>query len=407
VSSTFRGPSTRAARGGEARVRPENAVAQPIVCTATYTFKNRQEIADHFEGRIEREEYGRYGNPTVRAAEKKIAVLDGAEDTVLFGSGMAAVTTALLGLLKAGQHVILTNDCYRRTRQLVSAFLSRLGIESTLVPPGDLAALEQAIRPGKTRLVVTESPTNPYLRVADLPAYAAALKRHRGVKLLVDSTFATPVNQRPLELGADLVLHSCTKYLGGHNDLLAGSLSGRADLISAFRDLRGVLGTLLDPHSAYLLIRGIKTLELRVRQQNTSALRIAAWLEGRSEVTRVFYPGLASHPDHAVASAQMSGFGGVVSFIVKGGLAGASRLVDAVRLPLIAPSLGGVESLIEQPALMSFYELTTEERRAIGIEEGLVRLSVGIEDPEDLIADLEQALNQAGGTGQVDTPRAF
>ncbi|MCK6684048.1 MAG: aminotransferase class I/II-fold pyridoxal phosphate-dependent enzyme [Thermoanaerobaculia bacterium] len=384
-------PATRAARGGEARVKPENAVTQPIVCAATYTFTGRREISDHFEGRIEREEYGRYGNPTVRTAEKKIAALDSAEDSVVFGSGMAAVTTALLALLKSGQHVILTNDCYRRTRQLVSAFLSRLGIESTLVPPGDLAALDAAIAPGKTRLVVTESPTNPYLRVADIPAYAAAVKRHRGVKLLVDSTFATPVNQRPLELGADLVLHSCTKYLGGHNDLLAGSLSGRRDLISGLRDLRGVLGTVLDPHSAYLLIRGLKTLDLRVRRQNASALKVASWLEGHADVARVFYPGLPSHPDHAVAAEQMEGFGGVVSFIVKGGLERGSRLVDAVRLPLIAPSLGGVESLIEQPALMSFYELTTEERRAIGIEEGLVRLSVGIEDPEDLIADLEQA----------------
>lgn len=384
-------PATRAARGGEARVKPENAVTQPIVCAATYTFTGRQEISDHFEGRIEREEYGRYGNPTVRTAEKKIAALDSAEDAVVFGSGMAAVTTALLALLKSGQHVILTNDCYRRTRQLVSAFLSRLGIESTLVPPGDLAALDAAIAPGKTRLVVTESPTNPYLRIADIPAYAAAVKRHRGVKLLVDSTFATPVNQRPLELGADLVLHSCTKYLGGHNDLLAGSLSGRRDLISGLRDLRGVLGTVLDPHSAYLLIRGLKTLDLRVRRQNASALKVASWLEEHADVARVFYPGLPSHPDHAVAAEQMEGFGGVVSFIVKGGLERGSRLVDAVRLPLIAPSLGGVESLIEQPALMSFYELTTEERRAIGIEEGLVRLSVGIEDPEDLIADLEQA----------------
>jgi len=391
------GLSTRAARGGEARTKPENSVTQPIVCAATYTFRDRAEIADHFEGRIEREEYGRYGNPTVRAAEKKIAALDGAEDAALFGNGMAAVTTALLALVKGGQHVILTSDCYRRTRQLVTAFLARFGVESTLVPPGDLAALEAAIRPGRTRLLVTESPTNPYLRVADLPAYAAVARRHR-VKLLVDSTFATPINQRPLELGADLVLHSATKYLGGHNDLLAGSLSGKADLIAGLRDLRGVLGTVLDPHSAYLLIRGLKTLDLRVTRQNASALRIARFLEAHPDVERVFYPGLESHPDHAVAGAQMSGFGGVVSFIVAGGLDGAGRFVDAVTLPLIAPSLGGVESLIEQPALMSFYELTSDERRAIGIEEGLVRLSVGVEDADDLIADLEAAFARVGTT---------
>ncbi|HUM02773.1 MAG TPA: aminotransferase class I/II-fold pyridoxal phosphate-dependent enzyme [Thermoanaerobaculia bacterium] len=392
---------TRAARGGEPRTRADHAVTQPIVCTATYSFSGRAEMEDHFEGRVERLEYGRYGNPTVRAAERKIAALDGAEDAVLFGSGMAAVTTALLAMTRSGQHVVLTNDCYRRTRQLVTSFLSRFGVESTLVPPGDLAALSAALLPGKTRLIVTESPTNPYLRVADLPACANVARRHPGVKLLVDSTFATPINQRPLELGADLVLHSGTKYLGGHNDLLAGSLSGKADLVAAIRDLRGVLGTVLDPHSAYLLLRGMKTLELRVLRQNASAQRIAGWLAVHPLVERVFYPGLPDHPDHAVAAAQMTGFGGVVSFVVKGGLDAAARLVDGVRLPLIAPSLGGVESLIEQPALMSFYELTTEERRAIGIEEGLVRLSVGIEDADDLIADLERALS---GAGEIELP---
>jgi cystathionine gamma-synthase len=296
-------------------------------------------------------------------------------------------------MLRAGQHVVLTSDCYRRTRQLVGAALHRFGIESTLVPPGDLDALERAIRPGTTRLVVTESPTNPYLRVADLPAVAALVARHRGVKLLVDSTFATPVNQRPLELGADLVLHSATKYLGGHNDLLAGSLSGRADLIGAVRDFRGVLGTILDPHPAYLLLRGLKTLALRVARQNETALAVARFLESHRRVVRVFYPGLESHPDHAVAKAQMSGFGGVVSFIVDGTLEEVSAILDRVEIPLLAPSLGGVESLIEQPALMSFYELTKDEREAIGIAEGLVRLSVGLEDVEDLIADLDRSLH--------------
>ena len=396
---------TEAVHAGEARRRPSNAVTEPIVCTATYAFSGRAELADHFEGRIEREEYGRYGNPTVRAAEKKIAALDGAEEAALFGSGMAAITTALLAFLKAGQHVVMTSDCYRRTRQLVASYLERFEVEATLVPPGDVGALEAAIRDGETRLVLTESPTNPYLRVADLPAIAAAVRRHRGVKLVVDSTFATPVNQRPLEMGADLVVHSCTKYLGGHNDLLAGSLSGGAGVVSAIRDLRGMIGTLLDPHSAYLLIRGMKTLELRVRRQNASAQRIAEWLEAHPLVERVFYPGLASHPDHAVAAAQMSGFGGVVSFVVKGGLGAASRLVDRVAIPLIAPSLGGVESLIEQPALMSFYELTTEERRALGIEEGLVRFSIGVEETDDLIDDLDQALARMGD-GAVAEPVA-
>ena len=212
------------------------------------------------------------------------------------------------------------------------------------------------------------------------------------MKILIDSTFATPVNQRPLEFGVDLVLHSATKYLGGHNDLLAGSLSGKASLVSGLRDLRGVLGGVLDPHAAYLLLRGVKTLDLRVRRQNETALHLASWLEAHPRVERVFYPGLPSHPDHETAGRQMSGFGGVVSFLVKGDLDAASRFIDATTLPIIAPSLGGVESLIEQPALMSFYELTTEERLAIGIFDNLVRLAVGIEDAGDLIADLGNAL---------------
>jgi cystathionine gamma-synthase len=383
--------SSRSVHGGDRRTKPESAVTEPIVCAATYTFASAAEIADHFEGRVTREEYGRYGNPTVRAAERKIAALDGAEDAVLFASGMAAVSTCLLAILRSGQHVVMTSDCYRRTRQLVTSALARFGIDATLVPPGDLAALESAITPGRTRLLVTESPTNPYLRVADVPAISA-IARTRRVKLLVDSTFATPVNQRPLELGADLVLHSATKYLGGHNDLLAGSISGSASLVSAIRDFRGVLGTILDPHPAYLLLRGMKTLALRVAKQNETALAVARFLETHPRVARVFYPGLPSHPDHAIARAQMTGFGGVVSFVVEGSLEEVSAILDRTEVPLLAPSLGGVESLIEQPALMSFYELTKEERAAIGIAEGLVRLSVGIEDAEDLIEDLDQAL---------------
>lgn len=385
-------PATRAVRGGEKRKKSAAAVTEPIVCTSTYAFEDTREIRDHFEGRIEREEYGRYGNPTVRAAERKIAALDGAEDCVLFGTGMAAVTTCLLALLKSGQHVILTSDCYRRTRQFVTTSLSRFGIASSLVPPGDFAALEAAIRPRETRLIVTESPTNPYLRVVDLDRLMEVKRRHPMVKVLIDSTFATPINQRPLEWGVDLVLHSGTKYLGGHNDLLAGSLTGNATLISGLRDFRGVMGTILDPHSAYLLIRGLKTLDLRVTKQNDSAQKIARWLETQPAVERVFYPGLPSHPDHEVAVRQMKGFGGVVSFVLKGDLETAARVIDAVKLPTVAPSLGGVESLIEQPALMSFYELTTEERQAIGISDSLIRLSIGVEDPADLIADLAQAL---------------
>lgn len=385
---------TLAIRGGEPRGKAYDSITTPVVASATYVFGSTAEITRYFEGDVEREEYGRYGNPTVRAAEQKLSALEGAEDTALFSSGMAAVTTALFELLKAGDHVVLTNDCYRRTRQFIGKFLGKLGVESTLVEPGNEAALRDAVRPGRTKVILTESPTNPYLRIADLELYARA-RDAAGANLIVDATFATPINQRPLEQGADLVVHSATKYLGGHNDLLAGSVSGRAGLVQAIKDLRGVLGGVLDPQSAYLLIRGLKTLPLRVRRQNETALAVARWLEAQPQVRRVFHPGLESHPDHTLAARQMSGFGGVISFRLRGDLARGSRFVDACRLATIAPSLGAVETLIEQPAIMSYFELTTEEREAIGIYDDLIRLSIGLEDAEDIIADLSQALETA------------
>jgi cystathionine gamma-synthase len=374
------------------RKKAHDSLPTPIVCSATYAFSSTAELRDHFEGRVEREEYGRYGNPTVRSAERGVAALEGAVDAAIFASGMAAITTTFFAMLKAGDHVILTSDCYRRTRQFVTKTLGRFGVEATLIEPNDIAALEAAIVPGKTRLVFTESPTNPYLRVVDIEAFARVTKRHRGLKLVVDSTFATPINQRPLELGADLVIHSGTKYLAGHNDILCGAVCGSEALISAIRDARGVLGAVLDPHAAYLLERGLKTLALRVKRQNETATRVATWLEAHPAVREVFYPGLASHPDHAIAARSMKGFGGVVTFRTRGDLDSTSDFVDACELATIAPSLGGVETLIEQPALMSYFELTTEERLAIGVHEDLIRLSVGIEDCDDILADLAQAL---------------
>ncbi len=386
-----KGFGTLVVHGGEPNRKAHGAITTPISCTATYVFDDTAEMRDHFEGRIEREEYGRYGNPTVNVAERKLAEICGGEDCVIFSSGMAAITTALLAMLRSGQHVVLTADCYRRTRQFVTQVLGRFGVESTLVAPDDYDGLARAIRK-ETRLVISESPTNPYLRCLDLERVSAITAEHPGVKLLIDGTFATPMNQNPLAQGADLVFHSCTKYLGGHNDLLGGAVVGSAALIGALRDFRGVLGGILDAHSAYLLIRGMKTLELRVQRQNQTGLRVARALEAHPRVERVFYPGLESHPDHAIARRHMTGFGGVVSFLVRGDLDATSRFIDACTVPIIGPSLGGVESLIEQPALMSFYELTTEQREAVGIKNNLVRLSVGIEDAEDLIADLDHAL---------------
>ncbi|MDB4931247.1 MAG: Cystathionine gamma-synthase [Myxococcaceae bacterium] len=386
---------TRAVHAGEPRRQAHDALTTPVALTSTYTFADTDALERHHRREVERDEYGRYGNPTVRAAERKLADLDGAEDSALFASGMAAITTALLAMLRGGHHVVLTRDCYRRTRQFVTAVLPRYGVESTVVEPGDPGAVARAIVPGKTRVVLSESPTNPYLRVVDLAAMRALKAAHPGVKFLIDSTFATPVNQRPLEHGVDLVIHSATKYLGGHNDLLAGAISGSAALVDAIRDFRGVMGGVLDPHAAYLLLRGMKTLGLRVARQNASGLALARALESDPRVERVFYPGLESHPDFAVASAQMSGFGGVVSFLVRGDGARTRRFIDACRLATIAPSLGGVETLIEQPALMSYYDLSGEERLAVGIPDNLVRLAVGIESAADILDDLAQALDAA------------
>ena len=387
------GFSTLAVHGGEPRPKLGNSLATPIIQTATYTFANTRELHDHFQRRIEREEYGRYGNPTQRIAEQKLAVLEGAEDCLLFSSGMAAVTTAVYAVLSHNSHVVVTDDSYRRTRQFLTQTLHRYGIEVSTVPAGDYDAIEEAIRP-TTRLLVSESPTNPYNRIVDMERFAEIGRRHR-VKTLIDATFATPYNQRPLEFGIDIVLHSATKYLGGHNDLLAGAILGSVELVDGIRSLQHVTGAIIDPLGAYLLIRGLKTFALRLARQNANAQALAEFLAGHPKITAVHYAGLRTHPQYEVARQQMRGFGGVVSFEIAGDLEATSRVVDACRIPQIAPSLGGVESLIEQPALMSFYELSSEERLMVGIKDNLIRYSVGIEDADDLIADIAAALEQA------------
>jgi cystathionine gamma-synthase len=387
------GPSTLAVHGGEPREKPGHALATPIIQTATFTFTDTQELKDHFDGKIERVEYGRYGNPTQRIAETKLAALEGAGDCLLFASGMAAMTTTLFAMLSRGTHVVVTDDSYRRTRQFLNQTLPRYGVEVSTVPAGDYEALEDAIRP-TTRVLVSESPTNPYNRVLDLERFAEIGRRHR-VKTVIDGTFATPYNQRPLEWGVDVVVHSATKYLGGHNDLMAGAVLASRDLVEAVRGLQGVTGAVVSPFVAFLLVRGVKTFALRMERHNANAQALAEFLATHPRVERVHYAGLTSHPEHDVAKRQMRGFGGVVSFEVRGDLAAASRVVDSCRIPYIAVSLGGVESLIEQPAIMSFYELTTEERLAVGIKDNLIRYSVGIEDAADLIADLAQALDRA------------
>ncbi len=390
------GISTLAVHGNRQR-NPFHAVPEPIVQAATYSFENTSDLRTFMEARLwgndnGRTEYGRYGNPTISAVEKRLARLEGAEDAIMFASGMAAITSVLLAMLSKDTNLVITDDCYRRTREFCNTFLKRLGISCTVVPMGDYESLENAIRPN-TRILLSESPTNPYLRTLDLIRFSGIARKYK-VKSIVDATFATPINIQPISFGVDLVIHSATKYLGGHNDLLAGVVAGEAGLIVSLRNALGVLGGIADPSNAALLLRGLKTLALRIEKQNTNGQSIAEFLESHPMVEKVWYPGLASHPDHQIAREQMKGYGGVVSFTTKGDLDATSRFIDALQIPFIAASFGGVESLIEQPALMSFYELSTEERLAVGIPENLVRLSLGIEDTSDLIADLDQALTQ-------------
>jgi cystathionine gamma-synthase len=384
---------TPAVHGGEPAQYAHDSLTLPIIQTATYTFKNTAELVAYMEGHREREEYGRYGNPTVRVLEERVAALEGAEDAAAFSSGMAAVTSAIFALVGQGGHVVLFNDCYRRTRQFVTTFLARFGVRHTLVPSADLVALEAAIEKD-TKLVISEAPTNPYLAVVDLPRLAE-ICRERRVKTLIDSTFATPVNLQPAALGIDLIVHSATKYLSGHNDVLAGVLAGKAGLVSLVRDVRHILGGTCDPHAAYLVHRGIKTLALRVHHQNASAQALAEALERHDQVARVYYPGLESHPSHKTATSIMRGFGGVVTFELKGDLASTGRFIDALKIPRIAASLGGVESLVEQPALMSYFELSSEQRNQIGIKDTVVRYAIGIEDSNELISDVLAALAAA------------
>lgn len=379
---------TESVQAGQPETFAHDALTTPIVQTATYVFENTAALVAYMEGRKEREEYGRYGNPTVRLLETRIASLEGAQDAAVFSSGMAAITSTVFALSQSGTHVILFADCYRRTRQFVRDFLVRFGVNHTLIR--DVSELEAAILP-ETKLVISEAPTNPYLSVVDIEKMVAVCKPRR-IRTLIDSTFATPVNLRPLEHGVDLVIHSGTKYLGGHNDVLAGAVAGSSGLVSLVRDVRHMMGAVCDPHAAFLVHRGMKTLGLRVAQQNASAQAIAEMLEAHPKIRRVWYPGLASHPDHEVAARLMAGFGGIVTFEPDANMTSVGRFIDALKIPRIAPSLGGVESLVEQPALMSYFELTTDQRQQVGISDSLVRFAVGIEDTQDLIADLEQAL---------------
>jgi cystathionine gamma-synthase len=383
---------TLSVHAGEPRGKAHDSLVTPIILATAYPFADTDELHRYFRGEHQRgEEYGRYGNPTREVAEKRLAALDGGEAAMVTSSGMSAIVTTLLAMVKPGTHIVITKDSYRKTRVFVREFLARFGIEHTACEPS-VAGIAAAVQPN-TKLIITESPTNPYLNCIDLAELATFAKAKR-IKTMVDSTLATPFNLRPLSHGIDLVVHSATKYLGGHNDLMAGVVVGNQGLIDAIREHQGMFGALPGAFSCYLLIRGLKTFAVRMRHQNESGLRIARFLEDHPKVEQVWYPGLESHPAHAIAKRQMSGFGALISFTITGSLEAGSRMIDACEIPYLAPSLGGPESLIEQPALMSYYDKSPEERAALGIRENLIRLSVGLEDTDELIADLDQALGK-------------
>jgi cystathionine gamma-synthase len=392
--------STACVHEGEARFRSHKSLTVPIVQTSVYTFDSCDDLVAFTEERMfwnepEREEYGRYGNPTARAVEAKIAALEGADEAMLLSSGMAAVTSTLLLLLRAGDHLIVTDECYHSTLVFVQQFLARYGVETSVVRHGDEAALEAAIRP-TTKVIFSESPTNPFMHCVDLDHLVAVAKAH-GIITVIDTTFATPLNLRPLAHGVDLVIHSVTKYLAGHNDLMAGVVAGSYRLLTPLRQAQGLLGNVVDPHTAYLILRGMKTLALRVERQNANALAVARYLADQPQVRQVWYPGLASHRDHAVAVRTMRGYGGVVSFELEGDGACAYRFIDGLKIATIGPSLGGVETLVSPLALMGYANLAPEERAALGIRDELVRLCLGIENVDDLLADIDQALQACTG----------
>jgi len=371
--------------------RPDaTPLTTPVYSTTTFVFANAAELEAYQQGEGNQYIYSRYANPSVQAVEAKLARLEGAERAMVTSSGMAATATALFGLLKAGDEVICSAAIYGGTLQLIASFLERGGIRSRFASLEELAKPESLFTPA-TKLLWFESPINPTLRCVDIRKLADAC-RARGVLSAIDNTFASPVNQQPLALGVDLVMHSATKYLNGHSDVTAGALAGSAAVLDQLESARKLFGGVLEPASAYALARGMKTIHVRVARQNESAQRVAGWLSENRCVTRVFYPGLASHPDHAIARRQMSGFGGMVCFDV-GSYEAARRVFDRLQIIKRAASLGGVESLCSLPVLTSQFGLTDAQLEAAGVTRGMIRLSVGLEHVEDLIADLEQALN--------------
>ena len=386
------GLSTTSVHAGEARQKANDAITDSICCSSTFTFESTQSIIDYIEQKQDREEYGRYGNPNEKVVERKLAALDSAEDAIIYSSGMAAIVGLLMAKLSSGDEIVIFDQCYHRSREFCSKHLSRFGIVTHQVKTGDFEAMAAAIN-SRTKLLISESPTNPHLSVIDLEQFVALGKEHE-VETLIDATLATPYNIRPIEYGVNYVWHSATKYMGGHNDLLAGVICGSKEKLQDVRKLRGILGGINSPHNMYLLERGLKTFALRMERHNQNGQLIAEFLEAHPRIERVYYPGLKSHPSHEVAKRTMKGFGGLITFLVRNAdWRETAAVIDACTIPKIAPSLGGVESLIEQPYVMSYFDYSAEDRARFGISDNMIRMACGIEDPADLIADLKQALD--------------
>jgi cystathionine beta-lyase/cystathionine gamma-synthase len=378
---------------GARRASPTAAVAPPIFQTSTYRLPSTRAGADFQQSVEPTEYYTRWGNPTTHALEVQFAQLEGAEAALAFSSGMGAIATALLADLKQGDHIVAGSPLYAGTTELCQGILPRFGIETSFVNPSDSGAFERALRP-TTRLIYVETPSNPTLQLTDL-AGVAQLARRRGLLTICDNTFATPLGQRVLEVGIDVSVHSATKYIGGHSDVIAGLLAGSKAYVEKCWHHAKLLGPALDPFAAWLLLRGLKTLAVRYERQAANALQLARFLAAHPAVSVVHYPGLESHPQHALARRQMKSFGAMLSFELKGGYGAAQRFAESLQVALLAVSLGGVETLVQHPASMSHGLVAKEERERTGITEGLVRVSVGLEPAEDVIADFEQALRAA------------
>jgi cystathionine beta-lyase/cystathionine gamma-synthase len=386
----MKGPATELIHAGETDRGVAVPLTTPIYETTTFVFDNADEVLAYNEGRSSKYLYSRYTNPTVISAERKLAALDRAELALLFSSGQGATTTLLMTHLKGGDEVVCSAAIYGGTLHLLQDVLARFGVTPRFVSLDELAAPDRLFS-DRTRIVWFESPINPTLRCVDVARIAGAC-RDRGVLSVIDNTFASPINQQPLALGVDLAMQSVTKYLNGHSDVTGGVVAGSAALVAPIEKVRRMVGTVMDSHPAYALGRGLKTLPLRVARHNANAQAVADFLSQHRRVSRVYYPGLPSHPDHAIAEAQMSGFGGMVCFDLDGDYARAAAVYDRLNIIKRAASLGGVESLISMPVLTSQWGHTDEQLRDAGVTRGMLRLSVGLEDAADLIADLDQAL---------------